>query len=148
MALPITINGCDRGQVVKVSTSGELAVAPLYYDESEFHDMSLTGTAYNFYKPLNGKHFVITGMRVKAGAGVSPITDALVTIYEGETEDTLVESRVLHKETLIKGEGVALIPMRTLVSEDVYVNAMTDDANIFMTIWGYYVSNSFQSSRI
>lgn len=130
------VDGPNRGKVTQL---GQVVVAPLAYDETEFRELAVDDTAYNFYVPKSGKQFVITGIRAKADRQVSPTTDADVVIYEASAPDTLTVDRVLYREAMVQGESVSLIPTNILVNTGVWINAKTSDDDIHMTIFGYYI---------
>lgn len=123
----------------RVTELGQLVVAPLAYDETEFRELAANNTAYNFYVPRSGKQFVITGIRAKADRQVSPTSDADVVVYEASAPDTTTVSKVLYQEAMVQGESVTLVPTNILVNTGVWVNAKTTDDDIHMTIFGYYI---------
>jgi hypothetical protein len=137
MAVPARI--VDGPYAARVTGLGQLVVAPLAYDETEFRELAVANTAYNFYVPRSGKQFIITGIRAKADRQVSPTQDADVVIYEASAPDTTTVSKVLHQEAMVQGESVALLPLNILVNTGVWVNAKTTDDDIHMTIFGYYI---------
>jgi len=122
-----------------VTSVGQVITAPFDYDLAEFRSLSVIDTAFNFYQPQIGKQFVITGMRIKAGRFVSNTIDATIVIYEGTSDITLTEDRVLFEEALIRSEDVTLLPTNILASEGKFINAKTDDATIFINIMGYFI---------
>ncbi len=125
--------------IAKVTELGQLVVAPLAYDETEFRELAVADTAYNFYVPRSGKQFIITGIRAKADRQVSPTSDADVVIYEAAAPDTTTVSKVLYREAMVQGEFATLLPLNILVNTGVWVNAKTSDDDIHMTIFGYYI---------
>lgn len=137
MSTPVRI--VDGPYTAKVTQLGQLVVAPLAYDETEFRELAVDNTAYNFYVPKSGKQFVITGIRAKADRQVSPTADADVVIYEAAAPDTTTVAKVLHQEAMVQGESIALLPLNILVNTGVWVNAKTTDDDIHMTIFGYYI---------
>lgn len=129
----------DGPNTTKVTQLGQLVVAPLAYDETEFRELAAANTAYNFYVPKSGQQFVITGIRAKADRQVSNTDDANVVIYEAAAPDATTVSKVLHQEAMIRGESIALLPVNIIVNTGVWVNAKTTDDDIHMTIFGYYI---------
>lgn len=139
MTVAVGIEGSQSSQRVMVSRNGELAVAPLKYDDSVFKELATINTGVNFYAPSPVQQFVITGMRIKANRDVSNTVDAEIIIYEAATSDTTTVDKILHQEALVRGEGADLFPLHILVSEGKFINAKTDDNSIFITILGYYI---------
>jgi len=143
MTLPVKIEGHDHPKTTitaaRVTKAGQLVVSSIAYDETEFIELAEDDTAYNFYKPLAGKQFVITGIRAKADRQVSNTVDATVIFYEASSAATTTVDKVLHEEALIRGEAVTLLPTNILVNEGKFINGKTSDDNIFVTIMGYFI---------
>jgi hypothetical protein len=137
MPTPVTIK--FGPYEVKVTPLGQLVIAPLAYDETEFRELAELDTAYNFYKPRSGQQIVITGIRAKADRQVSNTVDADVVIYEAISETTLTVDKVLHREAMVRGESFTFTPLNILVRAGKYINAKTTDDNIYMTLMGYSV---------
>ncbi len=138
MGIAVQIKGRD-GRAAEVSPSGEIAVGPVRYSQSKFNAMDGTG-AFTFFGPLPGQQFVITGMRLKAAASVSPSTEATVIVYEATASDSTTVARTVHQEPMLKDNAVTLLPLSLLVNEGVWLNGKTDDPTVNITIFGYYIS--------
>lgn len=139
MATSVYIKGPGGDWLARVTSLGQLITAPFAYDEVEFRELAEPNVAYNFYKPVSGQQFVITGIRAKADRQVSTTVDADVVIYEAGSEATTTVDKVLHQEAMVRAESVTLLPMNVLVAAGKFVNAKTTDDDIYMTIMGYYV---------
>ena len=140
MATPVEIkDGGGSGTRALVSIYGQLIVAPFDYDGSAFQKLDATGTAFSFFPPIASRRFVITGMRIKASRNVSNTVDADVIVFEADGPASTVVVKVLHQELLIRGESTALLPLNLLVSEGMFINATTTDADVTITIFGYYI---------
>jgi hypothetical protein len=122
-----------------VTSNGQLVTSPIKYDDTVFNELGEVNVAYNFYEAKAGKQFIITVIRAKANRLVSSTADASVVIYEATSDSTTTESKVLHQEAMVRGESVT-ISCNIAVNEGVYVNAKTDDDDIYMTIMGYYIN--------
>lgn len=139
MSTPVQIKDGKSGFTARVTSLNQLVTAPFAYDEVVFKELDEPDTAYNFYKPVSGQQFVITGIRAKADRQVSTTVDADVVIYEAGSASTTTVDKVLHQEAMIRAESVTLLPMNVLVAAGKFVNAKTTDDDIYMTILGYYV---------
>jgi len=122
-----------------VTSIGQLIIAPFAYDTPEFRELNIINTAFSFFSPRVGGQFVISGMRIKAGRFVSNTVDATIIIYEAPSKTSLTEDKILFEEALIRGESATLLPINILVNEGKFINAKTDDATIFINIFGYYI---------
>ncbi len=127
------------GDHAKVSSIGQLITAPFAYSLSQFNELAEDNTAYNFYPPIAGKQFVITGIRARADRDVSTTVDAIVIVYEASSLTSTTVDKTLHQEALVRGEAVPLLPLNSLVNPGKFINAKTTDDDIHMTIWGYYI---------
>ena len=137
MTLPCHI--VDGEKVAALTSIGQQIVSSYDYDMSKFIELAVINTAYNFYLPKSKKQFVITGIRGKADRGVSNTVDATVIIYEADNPLSTTTQLILHQEALIRGDDFTLLPMNLLVRQGKWVNAKTDDNDIHMTIFGYYI---------
>lgn len=131
-------DGFGSGNKACVTHRGQLITAPVAYDETEFRELDVENTAYNFYKPIPGKQFVLTGLIVKADKQVSSTVDADVVVYEADAEDTLTVGRVLLQMAMTQGDLVPMTPLNIQINPGVFINAKTTDDDIHMTIMGYY----------
>lgn len=139
MSLPVSIADPLSRYKAKVSSNGQLVVAPLFYDETKFNELAANDTAYNFYGPLAGKQFIVTGIVAVADKQVSSTVSADVVIYEATADDTTTVEKVLFQTAMVQDQIHILLPLNILVNEGKYVNAKTTDDDIHMTIFGYYI---------
>jgi len=132
------------GVKAKVTSRGQLVTAPLEYSSISTLTMDVINTAYNFYSPIQGKQFVITGILTYADKNVGT-GDASVEIYEAEgATETTVSSSILNFE-LPKNAFRDLTALNLITSPGVWINGKTNDNNVFTTILGYYVSTEENS---
>ncbi len=137
MSVTVLILG-ENGATAKVTKSGELVVAPLSYDEVQNQTLDSAGVAENFFTPISNKQFVVTG--IVANADKSVTTDVVVDVYEADSlTSATIDKSIFHFEMLKNGDK-DLIGLRILVSSGVFINAKADDANVNMTITGYYIN--------
>jgi hypothetical protein len=123
----------------KVTKSGELVVAPLKYSETEFRQMNAIGTAFNFFGPLPNQQFVVTGFNLKAARNVSNTIDARVVIFEASSVDSTTEDKILFEDAMIRGERTGYTNTNILVTSGKWINATTSDADVFVSVLGYYI---------
>ena len=126
-----------KGATAKVTTSGELVVAPLSYDEVANQTLDSANVAENFFAPKSQQQFVVTG--IVANADKSVTTDVVVDVYEADSlTSATIDKAIFHFEMLKNGDK-DLIGLRILVNSGVFINAKADDANVNITIMGYYI---------
>jgi len=139
MAANVQVFNTENGRSAKVTKSGELVVAPLYYSDTQFREMDLDDTAYNFYQPLPFKQFVITGIVAFADRSVADNTETIVEIYEAATSTATTVSKTLIQFGMGQLTSISIVPINILVNPAVWINAKTGDDDIFLTIMGYYI---------
>ena len=144
MSIEVKIAGNVAGgqrNTAQVTNNGELVVAPMKYDDAMFNLLDTVDTAYVFYDPKPGQRFVITGFTYKADRDVSNTVDATIVIYEASSETSTTVDKTLHEDRLIRGEDKTVTGIRLLVNAGKWVSAKTDDDDIPMTIFGYYIAD-------
>ena len=128
----------SSGAKAGVTKSGELVVAPLSYDEIANQTLDSAGVAENFFTPISEKQFVVTGIVANADKAVT--TDVVVDVFEADSlTSATIDKAIFHFEMLKNGDK-DLIGLRILVNPGVFINAKADDANVNMTIMGYYIN--------
>ncbi len=139
MTVAVRIEGGNNEAKVKVTPSGELVVGPLSYDETVFNELDTVDVGVNFYEPLPGKQFVMTGVLFRADKQVSSTVDATVVVYEAGDTATATVDKVLIQFAVVQGDIINATSLNLLVGVGKFVNAKTDDDDIHMTIMGYYI---------
>jgi len=123
-----------------VTPNGEVVTRAIEYDEIKFIELAEPDTAFNFFRPIDTKQFVITSLNGKADQNVSVVADAELVIYEANSETSLTVDRILWEDALIRGDRTGLSPLNILVNKGKYINAKTTDDDIHLTITGYYIN--------
>lgn len=135
--IPVKISGGGSEVLAKVTRAGELVVAPVAYDTSTYREMSVDDQVYNFKSPVAAQQFIITGFLSVSDKSIA--ADAIVEIYEAGEIDSATVDKTLVKFAQTKNSVVAPTPLRIIVNPGVFVNAVTDDATIHMTLFGYFL---------
>jgi len=142
MATPTHIvSGGNKRYAVTVSNNGQIVTAPYAYDMTEFRELAATNTAYNFYTPIGGKQFVMTGVYAVADKQVSGSVSAAVIVYEATSAGTTTVAKVLVQTAIVQDQVHFFSGLNILVSEGVFINAKTTDDDVHMTITGYFIPN-------
>ena len=122
---------------INSSKIGQLIVAPFAYDDVVAKTLETDNTAVNFYRPQVNMRFVITGILLTADSNVTG--SALIDVYEATTaSETTIAKAILHVEILKNGSR-DITSLNILATEGTWINAKTDDDDVFVTIMGYYV---------
>ena len=138
MTVTFTIVG-PNGNEAHVTSSGELVVAPLHYDETKFNELAVDNTGYNFYGPLPGKQFVITGFIAVGDQQITANANANVIIYEAADTGTTTVDKILVQFVIKQDQDIPMPGLHILVNKGKFVNAKTDDDDVHLTLMGYYI---------
>lgn len=123
----------------KVTSSGALVTAAFAYDETKFGELGTDDAGVNFYKPKADQQFVIRGIIAAGNLSIAANALATVVVYEAAASDTATADKTLIQFGVTRLQTLSLLPLNILVNEGKFINAKTDDDDIFMTIMGYYI---------
>ena len=133
-------NGRGNDSLAKVTCRGELVVGTLDFSSIYTNTISIVDTAYNYITPLSGQRFVITAILIYADKNVG-VNDASIDVYEADSAtSTTVLSKIIDIE-MVKQTSRDILPLNILVSRGVWVNAKSNDANVYLSISGYYIED-------
>jgi len=127
----------SSGKQVEVGAGGSLTIAPLF-DEIEFNEMAVADQAYNYYLPLAGSKFILTG--VVATADKDVVADATVVIYEADSPESTTVDKVLFQFVLLKNQQLVIPNFQIEVNPNVWINGKTDDDDVHMSVIGHFVN--------
>ena len=136
--IPTVITDPYSGVKARVSEFGQLAVAPLAYSKPAFQKLEIINTAYTFIAPEEGHQIVITDIILTANRTVGA-NDATVDVYEAESPTTTIITQPIIELEMIKQSSLGLTGLNLLVPPGLWVNAKTDDNDVFVTIMYYRV---------
>ncbi|KKL60113.1 hypothetical protein LCGC14_2208560 [marine sediment metagenome] len=123
----------------RIDKKYELVTAPFAYDETQFNELGTADAAVNFYKPKVGKQFVITGIIAAGNLSIAANALATVVVYEGSSTTDTSADKTLIQFGITRLQTEPLLSLNILVNEGKFINAKTDDDDVFLTIMGYYI---------
>ncbi len=139
MSTPVNIIDQGTGAVVKVGLGGALTVGPPSASKTFNAELAIDATPVNIVPAQAGKTFCVTGLIITGDKNISTVDDAIVTIYEASDDatatslvDIIIVPVARSSQTVITG-----ILLETRVAT--YINGVTSDDNVFVTILGFYV---------
>jgi hypothetical protein len=138
VSVPTVIQDAGSGNRATVTRFGQLVVAPVDYSVPVAQTLDLVNTAYNFVEPSQGQNIVITDIILTANKNVG-VNDATVTLYEASDVNVTVSDKDILNLEMIKQSNIVMTGLNMIVSEGKFVNAKTDDNDIFVTIMYYRV---------
>ena len=128
------------GNPAEVLSSGQLAVAPLHFSTPVSIKLDVAGQAYNFFSPAPGFRYIITEIILTADKNVT--TDALVEVFEATAADSTVVTKPLFTIEQLKNTTLALTGLNWEVNSGVYINAKTDDDDVYATISAFSIKET------
>ncbi len=138
MSFPITIVGPD-GKTANIVEGGSVSFAPLP-DEIIFNELGVDNQVYNYYQPLAGSRFILTGVVATADKDVG--ADATVIIYEATSPEESTVAKTLFQFVLLKNQQLVIPNFQIKVTPDVWINAKTDDDDDHMSVIGHFVEKA------
>ena len=135
----ILLSDPSTGSQAKVTNRGQLVTAPLDFSDPIQADLTVTCTAVNFFGPQSNQRLVITSILIGADRNVSQSCGAIVEIYEATSATATTVTKGIIKTGIVKNGTLPLLPLNFLATQGVWINAKTDDANINITIAGYFI---------
>ena len=132
-------DGRGTSNKVKVTSRGQLIVAPLEFSTAYTLTVASPSTAYNLVPPKMNHRFVITDILLYADKGVGA-SDARVNLYEATSATaTTIDVDILDIE-MVKSTARDMTGLNLIVTESRWVNIKTDDSTIYATVMGYYIT--------
>lgn len=131
-------DGSGTSSKVKVTKQGQLVVGELFFNDVSSQTLDVINTAYNFAVGKSGQNFIVTGVLIYANKNVG-VGDATLDIYEAaDATSTTIDKTILTLEVPQKVYVPFLDNLNLKITEGKFLNAKTDDDDIFLTIFGYY----------
>lgn len=137
MTIDIKIVGTD-GNTAQVTAQGALKIIPNEFSKPSKQSI-IDANAVSFWPPKAGEKFIVTGVIVNTDRNIG-VNGALIDIYEATSaSSTDIEESIISIDQA-KSVTSALLPLFTEVTEGRWVNGKSDDANVHVTVFGYYVN--------
>lgn len=131
-------DGTGDNHKTKVTSRGQLVVAPLDYSTFYLATAAAINTGYTVVPPVSGKRFVITAIILYANKNVGT-NDATVSLYESTSENSRDVETLIFQQEMPRKVTLSLIGLNIIVGQSRWVNIKTDDNSIFANIAGYYI---------
>ena len=138
--IKVNIGDGGNGKNAGVTHRQQLIVSPIEYSKTHAASLSVDDTAFNLVVPIANKKFVITDLILTGDKNISTTTDAVVEIYEADTEDATAVSNTLGIFQVARSSSLALTGLN-VITQDVskFINGKTSDNNVSVVLYGYYV---------
>ena len=129
-------SGSSNINEARVTSNGELVVGSIKYSAPYYKELGVNDQIYNVVDALTNHRFIIVGILIGADRNVT--TDCTVHIYESTTVGGTSAKDILRID-LNKGEHTYLNLINLGTEVHRYINATTDDDDVDLTVFGYYV---------
>jgi hypothetical protein len=131
-------DGSGEEYKAKVTSRGQLVVAPL--DFSTFYNVTadVVDTGYNLAPPKSSERFIITAIHLYANKNVGA-GDATVVLYEADSSTETTATKTIINIEMLKQTSLNMTGLNIIVTEGKWVNIKTDDDDIFANVAGYYI---------
>lgn len=138
MAAPVYIVDPKSGNKAVVSEFGQLIVSPVAYSTPVQETLTLINTAYTMISPVDGKLIIITDIILTANKSVG-VNDATITLYTTNVKDELTPTGDILELEMQQKSTLPITGINAKIDAGLYVNAKTDDNDVFVTIMYYRV---------
>jgi len=138
MAAPVYIVDPLTGNRAVVSEFGQLTVAPVAYSIPAQETLTVIDTAFTMIEPVDGKLIIITDIVLTANRNIG-VNDATVTLYTTQAANELLPFGDILELEMAKNSSLPLTGLNAKVEPGLFVNAKTNDTDVFVTIMYYRV---------
>lgn len=124
----------------KVSSLGEVIVAPLSYSEAFYQLIDTADTPFLLVPAEGGKHFILTGIILASTKTFGTATTAeTITVYEATPDDIGTNLKTVLKLDLLKNERTLATGINLKLSSSKAIVATATDTFVDITFAGYYI---------
>ncbi len=125
---------------VLISVNGELVVGPLSYSSAYHETVNIAATAFEIVPAVSGKNFIIDSMLLATSKTFGTATTAeTLTIYEASPADLSTNLKTVAQIDFLKNDRLVATGLKLASSTAVSLVASATDANVSVTIAGFYV---------
>lgn len=140
MPISTYIRDGKNDRAVDVTPNGEMIVSAIKPNVSAHHKMDTINTAYNFAPIATGQRMILQSILVYANKNVG-VNDATITIYTADAIDSITPITTILDFEVPEKQSRDIIGLNLDLGTGVFLNAKTDDNDVFLTMLGYYVDD-------
>jgi len=131
-------DGLGKSNVAQISNQGELITRPGQFSTSKKQQIT-DSSAVNFFKPIAGKKFIVTGIIINTDRNVG-VNGSVIEIYEASSAtSTTIDASIISVD-LVKNQTNALTPFLIETEEGKFINGKADDFNVNISVLGYFAN--------
>ncbi len=129
-------DGNGRGSSAQVTRNGEVLTRPYYAFNTSYRVVLTTTNMTNVVSPKESENFVCTSVIINATRSVTG--EASVTFSESQTSAGTSTKDIITLD-VAKDTTIDLANLNLLVPAGKFINVITDDATVNITILGYHM---------
>lgn len=137
-------DGRGSESYAKVTRNGEILTRPFYDFNTTYRVVLSTTNMTNILEPVPGNDFIITSIILNAAKSV--VDSAVITVSESASSAGTSTRDILTLD-VVKKTTVPLNSLSLRVPDGKFINAITDDATVNITVLGYFMPNHTQFRR-
>jgi hypothetical protein len=144
MAIESHLADQKTGKTVRVVAGSALAVNPPHPSLSFNAELGTDDVPVNVIPAKANHAFCLTGIFLTSNKNVDPNTAATVQIYTGDSETTAASDALttILSAPVPKNDQRDYNPILVEAEEGKWINGVTSDDDVFVTIMGYYLKVS------
>jgi hypothetical protein len=141
MPVDARLVGYQSNLYAKITAGGALAVSPLHPSVSFNGLLGTDATVVNVVPAKSDHVFHITGVFLTGNKDINTSVDAVVEVYTGTSDETTAANATTNLFTVPVGRSSssAINPILVETSTAEWINAVTSDDDVYVTILGYYL---------
>jgi len=131
-------DGTGKGNLAEITNQGELITRAAQFSTSKKQQIT-DSSAVNFFKPIAGKKFIVTGIIINTDRNVG-VNGSAIEVYEASTAtSTTIDTSIISVD-LVKNQTNALTPFLIETEEGKFINGKADDFNVNISVLGYFAN--------
>ena len=139
MTISYNLEGVN-GNLAEVNRDGSITVEQ-HFSSAEKITLVSDDVALTIVKPRSGERMIITGLIINTDRNIG-VNGAVVQIYESSSADSSVVSKAILSFDIPKSTTVVTSPLLIQTTNGKYINAISDDANVNVTLLYYFESTN------
>lgn len=130
----------QEGHSAQVTNRNQLVVGNVAFSEASSVILLTDDVPLNLFPPVAKKNFIITDIIMRGDKNIDNNVDAIVTLFESEIGPiSTTQTKVVLPTPIPRSGGIVLPGLNLEVTKGRWLNAVTSDNNVFVTVMGYYI---------
>ena len=140
MSIPSKIIDGETNDSAKVTSRNQLVVGQAEFSSATSIVLIVDDVPINLVGPNSGNNYIITDIIIRGDKNISNTIDAIVSIYESSVGPvSTTQNKVVLSTVIPRSGSLVLNGLNLEVTESRWLNAVTSDDNVYITVMGYYI---------